>query len=341
MHPHPETCARLLLAIALVFVSGCDDAEPATGGDTDRADATQRPDTPSPWIYPEADTESGPTLPAATLSEAVSTVVDLAIELDVDPIIALHELIYPPPTIGEGDLSGCPAFLTYDYGDATAYYWQGECTAANGTSFSGLGYIAIYDDFTDEFGTFTGKTVTMSGRITAPDGTFLEGSGNASAIASGNAEFSADTRILDGSWLAGGPRAPSSPDDAWLDGSRRPNLGVLRWTFLATGGKNLTVSGGLSFASDSPLPTGVTAVALEAFTARAELAGATCEREPGGVASIRDEAGTWYDVLFDGPTDEAPETPPDLCDGCGQTWHRALAVDPTCVDARELLRGLQ
>jgi len=258
----------------------------------------------------------------------------------VAPIIALHELVYPPPTIGEGDLAGCPAFLTYDYGNATAYYWQGECTAANGTSFSGLGYIAIYDDFTNEFGTFSGKTVTMSGRITAPDGTFIEGSGTASTLAGGNAELSVDTRVLDGSWLAGGPRAPTAEDAAWLDGSRRPNLEVLRWTFLATGGKNLTIDGGLSFASDSPLPTGVTAVALETFTARAALAGASCEREPGGVASIRDDAGTWYDVLFDGPTDDAPETPADLCDGCGQTWHRALAVDPTCVDAREVLRGL-
>jgi hypothetical protein len=315
-------------------LSACADAEPVPAADV-TAD-TSRLDT-TPWIYAPDDVSEEPALATATLQQAIDTAVSVALELDTSPIAALHDLLLPPPPIGEGDLSGCPAYLTYDYGNAVAFFWQGECTGENGHTYSGQGVVAVYTNFTNEVGTFSGSTVQLSGRITAPDGTFLEGSGAAGFFAGGNAQLAARSNTLNGAWRAGGPRAPVSP---WLDGTREPSLEVASWTFLPTGGRNLTLKGGLSFSADSPLPAGVSALVFEDFTARAILAGASCEQEPGGMASVRGDDGTWYDVLFDGPTDAAATTPAETCDGCGATWYRAREIDPVCVDGRNLLARL-
>ena len=319
--------------IAWAFAACADDG---TAPATDTASDTSRPDT-TPWIYAPEDTTPEATLARQTIETAIDTAVTEALALDAAPIAALHELLFPPPPIGEGDLTGCPAFLTYDYGNAVAYFWQGECTADNGHSYSGQGVVAVYTDFTNEIGTFSGMTVQLSGRITAPDGTWLEGSGSAGFFAGGNEQLAAASNTLNGAWRAGGPRAPMSP---WLDGTREPSLEVATWTFLPTGGRNLTVKGGLSFAGESPFPAEVSAVVFEDFTARAVLAGASCESEPGGMASVRAADGTWYDTLFDGPTDAAATTPAETCDGCGATWHRASDIGPVCVDARDLLARL-
>ena len=52
---------------------------------------------------------------------------------------------------------------------------------------------------------------------------------------------------------------------------------------------------------------------------------------------MRGEDGSWYDVLFDGPNDLQPETPPDLCDGCGQVYYQGDAMGEACADFSALL----
>lgn len=329
---------------AVVALIGCTVAmAPACGDDAERgnadgdvtidvgdtSDTSARPDVPTPWIYPEdPDDEVTPALATPTLQSALTTAISAALELDPRVVLDLHEALFPTPEAGSGDPTGCPFYLTYDYGTAKAFYWQGECTASDGTMFSGFGSVATYDDFVNEAGTFDGYDVNMAGRIEAADGTFLEGSGQAGSYAGAAGDLASTAAVIDGTFSAGGPRAPAS---VWLRGHRRPSLNVTGWTYKPTGGTNVTINGGIS---GLDFPDGVSAVSLDDVTAREALAGATCERELGGAAGVRGDDGNWYDVLFDGPLGEDAETPGELCDGCGETWFRGHSVDETCVDAK-------
>ena len=328
------------IAAALALGPGCDDGAAAdsdtVAADTlDAVDTTARPDAPTPWIYPEDATEVTPSLSKATLAAAIDVAMDAALDVEPQVIATLHAALFPMPEAGTGDPTGCPFYLTYDYGNAKAYYWQGECTAADGTRFSGSGYVSAFQDFADEFGNhFTGFDLSMAGRIEAADGTWLEGSGQAASYRNEVEDAAGLSLVLDGTFGAGGPRAPQSP---WLDGSRRPTLHVDGWIYIPTGGTNVTVTGGLS---GLDFPDGVSAVSLDGLTAREALAGASCQKELGGGAGVRGDDGNWYDVYFDGPVDDEGETPADLCDGCGETWFRGRTVDATCVPANPYFKWI-
>lgn len=295
--------------------------------------AGPRPDTPTPWIFEDDVGTIEPALGADELEAALTAALDAALDVDPELVKNLHDSLFPPPVSGSGDLNGCPFVLTYDYGNAKAFYWQGECTAADGRMYSGYGYASWYDDYPAEFGTLDGYEYSLAGRITGPDGTWLEATGTATAYEGGGPDVDGFARALDGTFRAGGPGAPHSP---WLDGTRRPSLEVSGWIYKPTGGKNLTFDGGIG--GLEAFPGGVTAVALDGLTLRTTSAGAACQKEPGGSASVRAPDGSWYDVVFDGPTDDEPDTTPEeLCDGCGETFFRGDDVFPTCLPTNGLL----
>lgn len=303
-------------------------SDTASGADADAA-TSDRPDTPTPWIFEDDTVVATPDLAPADLQAAVEAALNAALELDPQVVKDLHDLLYPAPEPGSGDPSGCPFFLTYDYGNAWAFYWQGECTNEEGTSYSGYGYASWYDDYPVEYGTIDGFEYYLAGRIEAADGTWMEGAGDVTAYEGGGGDLDGFTRVVDGTFRAGGPRAPKSP---WLDGTRRPSLTVSGWRYLPTGGKNLMFSGGIGGLAD--FPGDVTAVALDDLMVRTISAGSACEKEFGGSASVRGPDGSWYDIIFDGPSDEEPDTTPaELCDGCGETFFRGQGLDATCLPA--------
>lgn len=334
-------CTVVTSALA-ALLAGCDGA-PAAGGDVAAtvqdaqsagdAEAAEEIHAPTPWIYPAADEPIAPSLTADERAQALGVALDAALTLTPEAVRALHDLLLPPPSAGQGDLTSCPFVLTYDYGTTQAFYWQGECVAADGTRFSGQGSAAWMTDAPTEGLTTNGFTYTLSGRIEAADGTYLEAAGEASAYVGLNSQLRAFGRALDGSFRAGGPRAPQS---AWLTGERRPSLHVDGWVYLPTGGRNLVFSGGVGGLTG--FPGGVTAVAFDGLTLRSLLAGATCGKEPGGGASIRGPDGNWFDVSFDGPVEAEPSTPSALCDTCGRTWFRGVATEPTCKDTDSYLQ---
>ena len=325
-----------ILSLLLVACAEAESAGPTSDAGAD-ADVS-RPDSVTPWILPEDTAEPPNPLSPEVRSSALETAIDLALELEPDTVLALHDLLLPPPPPGSGDLTGCPVTLTYDYGEATAFFWQGECTGPDGTRYSGTGTIARYDDFPSDGGTYDGFEVSLAGRIEAPDGTWLEGAGRAGGFEGAGGDLTVWTRALEGTFRAGGPRAPA--DDPWLDGSRRSSLEVAGWTYVPTGGRSVTVVGAL--AGENLFGDEVTGVAFDGLTLREALAGNTCEREAGGAASVRATDGAWYDVVFDGPSDFGENEPIDAadCDGCGDTWFRGRAVDATCFDARPMFSRL-
>ena len=328
----------LIATLGAAFAGACGDDPAASEVDTpdvavvEDAGPDARPDLPTPWIFEDDALDTTPELTPEAVSAALSAGIDAALELDPEIVKDLHDRLFPPPAPGTGDATGCPFILTYSAPHAESFYWQGECTAPDGTMYSGYGYVSRYDDMPVDFGDLDGYEYFLAGRIEASDGTWLEAAGSATAYDGSGAELDGFARSLDGTFLAGGPGAPSSP---WLDGSRRPSLTVSGWVYRPTGGKNLTFSGGLGGVTG--FPSGVSAIALDALTVRTKTAGAACQMEPGGGASVRGPDGTWYDVVFDGPTDEEPDaTPPALCDGCGATYYRGAAIDDTCIETAPL-----
>lgn len=288
---------------------------------------------PTPWIYPADEPDPEEALAAPEREEAIEAALDAALELDPAAIRDLYEVLLPPPSVGEGDPTGCPLLLTYDYGTAKAFYWQGECTDSLGTTFSGMGYASWFEKAQFDDGVLAdGFDYSLSGRIEAADGTWLEGAGVISSYYAEGPDTHGFGRAIDGVYQAGGPRAP---DNVWLTSARRPSLRVDGWTYRPTQGTNLTLTGGLSGLDG--FPGGVTAVSFEAFTMRSATAASPCPSEPGGLASIRGPSGAWVDVSFHGLTDEAPKPDPEACDGCGDSFYRGAAAGPTCVDPSSFL----
>ena len=328
--------APLRVVCAVMAFAACDDAAPATQSDI-TADGevspdTSRPDAPTPWIYPDDEEEVTPSLEAAAIEDAVAMAMGTAFQIAPEGVLQMHELLFPMPATGE-DNGGCPLVLTYDYGTAKAFFWTGECTAADGTMFSGNATVAVYDDFVNEAGTFDGFEIQMSGRIAASDGTTFEGAGRAGAYAGAAGDLSVASAVIDGTFVATGPRKVTS---MWLDGELNASLTVTAFTYVPTGGKSVAVVGGIS---GLDFPDGISAVSLDELTARQALAGASCERELGGEAGVRGTDGNWYDVFFDGAVGEQAQTPSELCDGCGATWFRGVDIGESCVDARDFFRG--
>jgi hypothetical protein len=302
------------------FVTG-DDA----GGDTEDVE-------PTPWIYPPEDTPIEPSLDAKARADALQTALSAVLALSPDAVVGLQDLLYPRPSPGQGDPTGCPFVLTYEDGAAKAFFWQGECTASDGTRFSGQGYTTWTEGLEADGLTSDGFEVSLAGRIEAADGTFLEGAGSVAGYEGQNPEIRVFGRSMNGTFSGGGPRAPA---DAWLTSKRRPSVRVDGWVYVPTGGHNLLVSGGISGLDD--FPGGATAVAFDGLTLRDVNGGATCPTEPGGSASVRGPDGNWFDIAFDGPTDAVPSTDAESCDTCGASWFRGSPVDPTCVDTAPFL----
>ncbi|MCB9762291.1 MAG: hypothetical protein H6739_21000 [Alphaproteobacteria bacterium] len=78
------------------------------------------------------------------------------------------------------------------------------------------------------------------------------------------------------------------------------------------------------------LPDPVPAAIFEDFLLTDE-AGA-CGLEPDGRVWARDDAGRWYEVIFEGAAATG-----DACDGCGEAWLNDQSVGEVCVDWTPLL----
>ena len=113
---------------------------------------------------------------------------------------------------------------------------------------------------------------------------------------------------------------------AWVSASDAPKR-KLPWTL-----ELVEVDGGLS-----GLGGDLDTVVFDAVTIFDESLGSTCPTEPGGVVSVRDVSGDWYDVVFDGPTEYGDESDPDLCDGCGAAYYRGEYLGQVCSDFTGML----
>jgi len=210
-------------------------------------------------------------------------------------------------------------------------YWYDSCTADSGTSFNGYGYGYLYEPFWSgtyyysDYAYFYGDAV-----VSWADGSEFVASGNASYTnydeSTSNygvmslytfGQFSWDADEAAGTWLAAGVSA---------------SLSTYAVDYRGWGARMVVFDGGLSHLDGT-----TNAVVFDQLYAANQVYGSPCEMEPGGMVSVRDSQGEWYDVVFDGADYGSSSVFPPECDGCGHVWFRGELLGDVCPDLSGLL----
>jgi hypothetical protein len=298
----------MLLAIALL-ACGKDDA-----------DSDVPVLEPSPYIYDEQDPPA-PTYTLEQIAAGVQAAVDEAAAIGPEPALAAYDAAMM------GQSGACPSW--YDDGDAT--FWYDQCTSETGTSFSGYAYTLSYVDVYDEAENTTtnGRAVFAAASVETGDGHRFAGAGTVYDLRTtqpsedGSYVVTFDQILVQGAFEWDGPEA----DGTWIAEGVSPDLYVIRYSADVLEPTYFGVDGGLS-----PLAGDMVAVAFDEVTLTPIDFGSACDVEPAGTISVRGEDGSWYDVLFDGPTETDPDVPADECDGCGQVYYQGEPMGEACAD---------
>lgn len=280
-----------------------------------------QPAAPAPYIF-EEDAPPVAELDAAELEVAIESAVALALTLNAGPVFPAYDAAMA------GAEEACPAY----YSAEGSRYWYDSCTASSGAIYSGYSFYQLYDDFDAGDGSlYDGQAVYGVAQIVTPDGYTYEAGGSAQNLVASGLGYTYFSSVIAGSFSWNGPEAAGT----WLETGVSPDITMLGYT--APGyGNYMLLDGGLSGLGglDASLLDTVVFDSVLLFSA---ALGSSCPTEPGGVVSVRDDSGNWYDVVFDGPTESGEVSDPDLCDGCGSAWFRGEPLGEVCADFSRLL----
>lgn len=286
--------------------------------------AAPEPETPldpSPWA---------PDLPPLAEERLAPDDLDLDLEAILAQLLALHNRPVLDLYWAQLDLRDdtCPQTDWTDNGDGTVSdYWSDACTTAGGASFDGTVFGRTAEGLINGGYTWSGRDFKGWGSIVAPDGATLVVGGFITVydgVAEDGDRWGYSHGRTDILWTGDGW------EDAWFGSGLHPGLDLDAWW--EDGAGRVVIGGQASgFAGE------VVAIEVDGLAAMAPGFGSDCPEELGGTVSLRDEAGTWYDVRFDGG--EAPEDPvePAACDGCGAVTVDGAPHGSVCVDPAVLL----
>jgi hypothetical protein len=300
-----------LTTILTALVASCREGGESDDGNDEAAEL------PSPYDDESGGDDAMPSLDAAQVgAAAIAGLREFAAlqpraVTDAYVAIAMYE-------------EGCPEeFEEYSEAGTTVQVWYSEgCTTSTGISFAGGGrfetFMTTEDGYTAEGATVNSEGASFS--IASSDGRafmmngyvgWSRGTGedytDASIEILGRATTDATTangnRMLDGSISATGYMF------SYADADVKALGGEGAWS-----GAGLGDARAFAFAGASVYSVG-------------------CAAEPAGTLSLRDDAGFWHDVVFDGitTTDDGPEFHPEACDGCGTYLAAGEASGEACV----------
>ncbi|MCB9741134.1 MAG: hypothetical protein H6740_00715 [Alphaproteobacteria bacterium] len=284
---------------------------------------------PGPYIY-EEEAPPEPALGLSEIEDAITEAVVNVFALNATPVIAGYA------TAMSGQEEGCPDY----YSDGSNTYWYDYCTSADGSYFSGYGFIYEYEDYDAGDGyLYSGSQVYTVADVTNGDGYSFSGSGAATDLvltSDGGGDGVPHTvmySIIQGTFSWDGPEATGT----WLDLGQAPDLTIAAYnvpeeTSPNYHGNYVAMEGGVGGLGD-----GDTTVVLDGVAIFEASLASTCPIEPSGLISVRDPSGNWYDVLFDGPAEVGAQSDVSACDGCGEAWYRGERVGQVCADFSALL----
>jgi hypothetical protein len=277
-------------------------------------------DDPSDYVNETEDIEA--LLSLAQIEHGVETAIAEVQSIDPEPLHQLYEDLQT-----DGDAS-CPNYdedYTIDYPDRL--YWRDACTVSAGASFSGYVYSYDFGAYIDASETYDYRGYAYfngSSKIIDWQGNSFIGSGYSSYYERDHiaGEYTSYYNSVTGNFRTDDPAYA----DTWLARDLNISLSVAGHRY-EEGSTSLTYS-----ASISGMEGDINAIRLDEVFLYSEDLGSMCELEPSGSISVRDEAGSWYEVEFDGPKySGAGAFPPD-CDGCGRVYFRGELLGEVCPD---------
>lgn len=225
--------------------------------------------------------------------------------------------------------SACP-YTDDDYDIYNVDYWYDNCTADSGAHYSGYGYGYHYTDMTSGQYFYRHNGYWFGdAKVDLADGSQF--------VASGYAYLYDYTDTLYGGtavyFSLFGEFTTSSPlwADSWMGDGLSVSMTLSRY-FYGTDPGALQLEGGISH-----LVGTVNAVTFQDVYMLSAYHGSQCSLEPGGTISVRDDAGDWYDVVFQGPDPGSTTAFPAECDGCGEVWFRGTPLGDVCPDLSTLV----
>jgi hypothetical protein len=297
------------------------DAGPET--EAEPADSEeQEDDAPSEYIY-DAEEADEALLSAGEIEESIREVLEVVVWTNPMELTAFYEDI----RLDGGD-DDCPYY--YKDADGENYYghdyWYDSCTAGSGSTFSGYALSYSYEPYVSGSYIYDDQAYLSSyGSITDRLGNVMDLSGSFYHYSYGHLDSATRYGYA---YLIGDARWSSEEAaDTWLASEYSLNLTYSWGSYPSEGGYYIDLVGSISGL------TGVTNAALfEAFYLSSASIGSDCELEPSGTLSVRDAAGEWYHVEFQGPAwSGAPVFTPE-CDGCGDAFYRGEFLGEVCPD---------
>ena len=284
-------------------------------------------DDPSEYVSEIEEIE--PVLTLAEVEAGISLAIDAVQAIDPAPLHALYLQVQ-----SDGD-SSCPHYdeeYALDYPDRE--YWRDACVVTAGASFSGYAYSYDFGSYIDSSETYdyTGYAYyNGSAKVVDGQGYTFMGAGYSSyyerlRIDGGYSQF---YNSLVGNFRSDNPIYA----DTWLARDLNISLYVYGTRYEEDGYGSIDGSASVYYnASMSGIEGDINAVRLDEVYIYPETEGSMCDLEPAGAISLRDEAGNWYEVEFDGPKySGAGAFPPD-CDGCGRVYFRGELLGEVCPD---------
>lgn len=303
--------------LGVALWGACEDPPTDTNPATDTGPTLTEP---SPYLV-DAQEDPEPSESLASIEAALQRAIDLTMTVNAAPVRAAYEEVMAH----QG--GGCP----YYYATQDGNYWLSNCSSPSGARYDGFVFGLESGDVKAENG-FVYNTWYASGGATVmdPTGDLFE-LGGVAALQTvtgmfGKLPYLAHTSVLQGSFQWSGASAAGTFLDEGID----PDLQIALQQLIGLGGTN-TLTGGFSGFD------GGWAVAFDENLIFSATLQSACEDEVAGTVAVRSPAGEWYDVRFDGPTEQGQAVPAADCDGCGTAWFHGAEVGEICVDFSSLL----
>jgi len=269
--------------------------------------------------------EEGPVLSLGELEQGIAEA--LAASFTLDPEV-FHDLY--GELVNEASMDDdCPYLYDYYYESYGRVYWYDSCTSDNGTTYAGYGIHSQERDYVDASSGYEyshNAYFSGSAKVVSPSGSTLEAAGYSSTYAF---YYPSYDRTYSYASIVGTFRWDGTGADAsWLG----QDLAVDLYTYAIDyqsyeDGVYTYLNGSLSGFTGT-----VNAVWFDQVLLQSEDVGSDCGAEPGGLISVRDEAGDWYDVVFDGATYSGGFAFGPDCDGCGEAWFHGAPLGEVCPD---------
>ena len=284
----------------------------------------------SPYIYDE-DEPAAPELSVEDVAGAVTELIGVLLNLNAGPILTAYEASM------SGQQQDCPDYYEQD----GSVYWYDYCYAADGSSFSGYGFLYDYVDHEQDGYIYNGQQVYTVSEIVDSEGATFTGGGGAQNlrldyVGTENVMHTTWSSVINGSFAYDGPGTA----DSWMGEGLAPD-GVVYVTEipeeagLGVWGRLIVADGGVGGLTGT-----ANTVVVDTFHVWPAVFGNSCEIEPHGTVSVRDTEGLWYDLVFDGVEAWSEEVVDEAdCDGCGTVYFHGDVLGEACVDVSGLMEG--